>query len=605
MEWFGVPLERSTPLPLDRLKFPWCRYARSGITVGELLARETLRPDLLRVRRVYEAGRGEEASLMLGRLLAEGDGAAYQTPAAIVGDRSFAYSLAEVEYVDPMADYLLDRDQTSPREFVLSTVAGLYVSPRPFAYAKARVALQRSACSLMRLHHVSIAPHDWAAYRHSGEADGHVFRSASFKEGLSPSDFPRLPEMVRVALPSLGVYPLLPYILKQFGVACADWTHPAYDDLIHNVEREWAWALGNAFLNEVSIHGRVFVQPTGVLAHLGRVAWSLPSIPLHPLERSTPHVPWNYAFVLELMHRAYAAGDRHLRHWNDFTTGSQASFLLYDHKSDAFVTGPAVPAHSYMCRASGGGVGSASRLARRKRHHDLDSGHPRMRWRVRVRGSPVPEGDPCTTSSPPKPPVPPLSSTLIRASPAGAAVCRSSLEWGDVCTIPVLAHALRDSAGRAWQVESLLHTLSGWYMARSTEARRLESERAAFSSQLRRTQSELEALRESSQHQANSLERAVDERERYRREGDALRALRVAPAPRPTLPDPYAGMGYVTPCPAGRATPVSRARPWSRHGEVAMPPLDALEEELPRHPSYCPSSTYGPGATAPSNDTHR
>ena len=74
-EWFGVPLERSTPLPLDRLKFSWCRYARSGVTVGELLARETLRPDLLRVRKVYEAGRGEEASLMLGLLLAEGDGA--------------------------------------------------------------------------------------------------------------------------------------------------------------------------------------------------------------------------------------------------------------------------------------------------------------------------------------------------------------------------------------------------------------------------------------------------------------------------------------------------------------------------------------------------
>ena len=159
-EWFRVPLERSTPLPLDRLKFPWCRYARSGITVGELLARETLRPDLLRVRKVYEAGRGEEASLVLVRLLAEGDRAAYQIPAAIVSDRTFAYSLAEVEYVDRMADYLHNRDPKSPREFVLSTVAGLYVSPRPFAYSKARVALQKSACSLMRLHHVAIAPRD-------------------------------------------------------------------------------------------------------------------------------------------------------------------------------------------------------------------------------------------------------------------------------------------------------------------------------------------------------------------------------------------------------------------------------------------------------------
>ena len=76
-EWFGVPLERSTPLPLDRLRFPWCRYARFGITVAELLGRRSLRPDLLRVRKEHEAGRGEEASLLLARLLAEGGGAAY------------------------------------------------------------------------------------------------------------------------------------------------------------------------------------------------------------------------------------------------------------------------------------------------------------------------------------------------------------------------------------------------------------------------------------------------------------------------------------------------------------------------------------------------
>ena len=56
-EWFEDPLEQSTPLPLDRLRFSWCRHARTGISVGELLSREHLRPDLSRVRKLYEAGR--------------------------------------------------------------------------------------------------------------------------------------------------------------------------------------------------------------------------------------------------------------------------------------------------------------------------------------------------------------------------------------------------------------------------------------------------------------------------------------------------------------------------------------------------------------------
>ena len=310
---------------------------------------------------------------MLGRLLAEGDGAAYQIPAAIVGDRTLAYSLAEVEYVDGMADYLLNRDPTSPREFVLSTVAGLYVSPRPFAYSKARVALQKSACSLMRLHHVAIAPHDWAAYRHSGEEVGRVFRSASFEGGLSPQDFPRLPAIVGETLPSFGVHPLLPYVLKHFGVACSDPSHPAFADLMYNFEREWAWALGNAFMNEVSIHGRVFFQPIEVLAYLGRLAWDLPSATLHPLERSTRHMPWTYSFALGLMHRANEVGDRHLRYWSDFATGEQSSFLAYDRRGDAFVARSTAVGTSSGGPSGGGGVGSASREARKKRYRDLNS----------------------------------------------------------------------------------------------------------------------------------------------------------------------------------------------------------------------------------------
>lgn len=48
MQWLGVPLERSPPLPLGRLKYAWRRYARPGNTVGEALSQARVRPDLLR-----------------------------------------------------------------------------------------------------------------------------------------------------------------------------------------------------------------------------------------------------------------------------------------------------------------------------------------------------------------------------------------------------------------------------------------------------------------------------------------------------------------------------------------------------------------------------
>lgn len=49
-EGFGVHLESSNALPLNRLRFAWRRSAYSGITVREMLSRSSLYRDLFRVR---------------------------------------------------------------------------------------------------------------------------------------------------------------------------------------------------------------------------------------------------------------------------------------------------------------------------------------------------------------------------------------------------------------------------------------------------------------------------------------------------------------------------------------------------------------------------
>lgn len=215
-------------------------------------------------------------------LTADGVGAACQIPDAIHSERTFAYSGGEVDYVHHMASYFSDPDRSGPRRFILSGVSGLYVSPLPYAYSKVRAALQKSACFLMHLHGVALAPHDWAVHRRSDEEDGRVLRASSFEKGLSIREFPPLPVILIEGLPSQGVHSLLPFILKHFGFLCTDSRHPVCADVIYNLEREWAWSLGNALMNEVSVQERLYVQPPEVLQCSWRVAADLPAFPYTP-----------------------------------------------------------------------------------------------------------------------------------------------------------------------------------------------------------------------------------------------------------------------------------------------------------------------------------
>ena len=211
---FGSAMERSAPLPLHLLQYDWQPYAQSGVTVAELLSCACLRPDLVRIRRIHEAGLVDEASFALRRLLAEGRGVAYQIPDGIPSDRTFVYNAEEAEYVDRMAFHRFREGPGDPNRFVLPEVKELYVCPPPYPYSKPLVALQKSACSLMRLYSVAVAHFDWSAYRAAGEGDGRIFLSTAFERGLSVRDFPELLPSIRDSFPSVGVHPLLPRCLS-------------------------------------------------------------------------------------------------------------------------------------------------------------------------------------------------------------------------------------------------------------------------------------------------------------------------------------------------------------------------------------------------------
>lgn len=105
----GSPANLPAPLPRDKLQYGWLRYSRTGITLGELLTRSHLSPDLLRIRKIHDMGLSEAVSTPLGRLVPGGSGIVYQIPEEIPGDCTFTESVGEALYVDKMAAFKYGR----------------------------------------------------------------------------------------------------------------------------------------------------------------------------------------------------------------------------------------------------------------------------------------------------------------------------------------------------------------------------------------------------------------------------------------------------------------------------------------------------------------
>ena len=204
------------------------------------------------------------------------------------------------------------------------------------------------------------------------------------------------------------------------------------------------------------------------------------------------------------------------------------------------------------------------------------------------------------------PAVPPLSLAGQDPLPPSATP-QLVLSPGDVSAILGLARALGNSSRRVWKVGGLLSTPANWYLTRSDEARRIKAEREVHATDLRRAQGDLANFRESFRRQSEAPERALADRERYRRERDELRIAAQrgvatprhagASVPRPVIRDPYGEQEYESFRAAEGAPRGAPARVWPHHSEVTMPSLEELETEVPRHPGYCPQSSHVSGPT--------
>ena len=316
-------------------------------------------------------------------------------------------------------------------------------------------------------------------------------------------NFPELPSSVRDSFPSVEVHPLLPPALKHFGFACADSAHPAHLRLAYNYEREWAWSLCSAYMTEVSIKERVFVQTCQIIAWIERLAPGLPNASLHPLEHHSTHLLWAFEAVVDLMVRASEVSGRHHHSWMDFTTGTRSAFLAYDARGDAFLSRPVDSPSRRLPTGKRGGVGSEARKGRWKRYRDLDAVAP-----MSVLPPPSPTRAPPSGGNheregafEPSPmsallPVPPLEASVSRLGP-GSAVRALTLSMEDFREVPDLTRVLGGSSDRAWKVGALLRTLANWYLCRSDEARRIGKERDSALSALHGAQIELANVHQS------------------------------------------------------------------------------------------------------------
>ena len=316
--------------------------------------------------------------------------------------------------------------------------------------------------------------------------------------------------------------------------------------------------------------------------------------------------------MLSLMHRACQVPERARRSWTDYTTGEQSPFLLYDMRIDAFAAKPTSPPPLPITAERGAGVGSVRRESQRKRHREGDSDAPAfVTSQITNFQSPETSGVPLQFASG-VPAVPPLNLAGQDPLPPSATP-QLVLSPEDVLAIPGLARALGTSSHRVWKVGGLLSTLANWYLTRSDEARRINAEREVHETDLRRAQGDLANFRESFRRQSEALQRALADRERYRRERDELRVAAQrgvanscdtgAYEPRPVVRNPYNEQEYESFRAADGGPRGAPSRVWPRDSEVTMLSLEELETEVARHLGYCPQSSHVSGPTRATDGT--
>ena len=264
-KWLGRANAEGPPLCKDTLSYEWETFPRTDVSLSEVLAVVRPRLDLRRFQLLAERSVPEAVAPAWKTFF--GRGHAYQVPEEIPCDRTFAFSVEEVAYVDKAARLLFGTIGPVSDVFPLSEIVGLHTHPCPTWYPDTRLELVRATASLMRMTGRSLCPHDWSSWRRLDNVETRVSRASSLAPGLTRESFPRQPDSVIGTFHPAGVHVLLPMVLTFFGYAAADPQHPSAVRFERIVAQEWTAHVLSAFMQEF-VHDHRLLIPSSPCVEL-------------------------------------------------------------------------------------------------------------------------------------------------------------------------------------------------------------------------------------------------------------------------------------------------------------------------------------------------
>ena len=316
-------VDKAHPLP-EGLTFDWGEFARRRITVGELRSIAEPRPDvkrLLKVASVVDDGAGR-ISGWLGRQ------AVYVVPAGLPCAVTFVRSLDEVLYIDAAARVLFVEKAVDEFETPMSLVKAF--SRFPFDYHRDAASVKRwkAAAGVRRTLNALVDERDWAVVCQRG-TDASVFNHwAGFVEGVTPSDFARVPELFAKHDVSAGVVVPVPWALRFFAAVVEDCDD---DDVRYGIQRwsesEWASFVIEAYGFELYERGTAWVMSVETIVWLEGFAKVFEPLSVGTISINSDKFDWT--LVVDIMGRA---ADQAVvaRRWNDFCTNRSFGFVGFD-----------------------------------------------------------------------------------------------------------------------------------------------------------------------------------------------------------------------------------------------------------------------------------
>ena len=319
-------VDKARPLP-EGLAFNWGDFARRNISVTELRSLPDPRPDVRRLLKVAEAV--DDGAGRIGGWL--GRQSVYVVPAGIPCSVTFARSVDEVSYIDAAARVFFVEKSVDEYETPLNVVGGFHRFPFEYHRDAAGVKRWKAAAGARRTLNALLDERDWGLVCQRG-TDATVYNHwATFVEGITVKDFPRVPELLARCDVSAGVVVPVPWVCRFFADLFDDGSDAALRQGAQRwLESEWALLAIEAYGYEMYERGTAWILSSDAISFFERFAKLFEPLGVGAISMMDDKFDWS--LVVETMGRAADQAGIASR-WSDYCTNRSFGFVGYDARS--------------------------------------------------------------------------------------------------------------------------------------------------------------------------------------------------------------------------------------------------------------------------------